>query len=72
MTCLAGSRKACSHVVRIRRAFIYSRVTGIAVGGSPHKDISYVAVSAEHLDVGARQRERRIVVVERCALPIRR
>ena len=70
MTCLTGSRKACGNVVRIRRAFIYSRVTGIAVGGSPHKDISYVAISAEHVDVGARQRERRIAVAERCALPI--
>ena len=72
MTCLARSRKACSHVVRIRRAFINGRVTGIAVGGSPRKNISYVAVSAEHIDVGARQRERRIVVVERRSLPIRR
>ena len=59
-------------MVRVRRAFIYSRVTGIAVGGSPRKNISYVAVSAEHIDVGARQRERRNAVVERGTLPIRR
>jgi hypothetical protein len=70
MTCLAGGRKACGHVVRIRRAFVYSRVTGKAVGGSPHKDISYVAVTAENTDVGPGQRKlRRCVVIERRACP---
>jgi hypothetical protein len=54
MTCLASGWKACRHVIRTRRAFVDSRVTGIAVGGSPCKDISYVAVGAEHIDVGAR------------------
>jgi hypothetical protein len=70
MTCLAGSREACGYVVRIRRAFVNSRVTGKAVGGSPHKDISYVAVGAEHIDVGPGQRKlRRCVVIERRACP---
>ena len=70
MTCLAGSRKACGHVVRICRAFVYSGVTGKAVGGSPHKNISYVAVSAKHIDVGPGQRIlRRGAVIECRACP---
>jgi hypothetical protein len=66
MTCLASSWKACGHVVRIRRAFVYRRVAGKAVGGSPHKNISYVAVSAKHIDVGTGQRELRRCGVIKC------
>ena len=73
MTCLTGSRKACSHVVWIGRAVEIRQMTGDACGRESGEHVVFMALGTRSdIDMSACQGERRIVVVERCALPIRR
>jgi hypothetical protein len=69
MACRAGGREAGSLMTRIGCVFIFSRMTGIAVGWSPRIFAVNVAQIALHTDVGSGQRKRGSTVIERCPPP---
>lgn len=66
---LASGGESCSRVVRVRRILIVRLVTGVAVGGNRSVVVVHVAVGAGHCGMRARQRERRVVVIERGGNP---
>ena len=73
MTRPAVLGKACSHVVWIGSAVEIRQVAGDARSREPGKHVVFMTLGTRSdIDMSACQWERRIVVVERCALPIRR
>lgn len=65
----ARGGESCSRVVRVRRILIIRLVAGIAVGGNRAVVVVNVAVGAGHCGMRSRQRERRVVVIERGGNP---
>ena len=60
-------------MARIRRAIEICQMTRYTRGREPGKYVVFMALGTRRdIDMSARQGERRIVVVERRALPIRR
>ena len=65
--------ECCGRVVRIRRAVEIRQMTGDACGRESGEHVVFMTLGTRRdIDMSARQGERRIVVVERRALPIRR
>ena len=65
--------ECCGRVVRIRRAAEIRQMAGHARSREPGKHVVFMALGTRiDIDMSARQRERGIVVVEGCTLPIRR
>ncbi len=64
-------REPRGHVVGIRRPIEIRLMARHARGRKTGVDVVLVAGGTGHVDVGARQRERRVVVVERRARPVR-
>ncbi len=65
----AGCRPASRHVIRIRRSREVSRMAGIAVCRGACENVVDVATGAQYGGVRARQRERRVVMIEDRASP---
>jgi len=66
-------RESCGRVTRIRRAVEIRQMTRHTRGREPGKHVVFMTLGTRRdIDMSARQGERRIVVVERRALPIRR
>jgi len=65
----ASGRPACGRVVRISGAGVILRVARVAIRRRTCKHIIDVAQIAGDIDVRAGQRERRVVMVERCSCP---
>ena len=65
----ARRRKACRNVVRIRRPSVVGLVAAVAIRGETRVVVLHVATRARNRGVRARQRERRVVVIERRRTP---
>lgn len=72
VACSAGSRPARRDVIWACGAGKVLRMAGIAICRRTRKHVVNVAKIAGHGDVRTCQRERRVVVIEGCACPIRR
>jgi len=65
--------ESCRHVIRISRAVEICQVARYTCGRESGEHVVFMALGTRSdIDMSACQGERRIVVVERCALPIRR
>ena len=65
----AGGRKASADVIRIRGAGVVSLMAGVTIGRDGCVVVVGVAAGSRHSDVGAGERERSLVVIERGARP---
>ena len=71
MTYAAVLRKACSYVVWIGRAVEICQMARYTRGRESGEHVVFMALGTRRdIDMSARQREWRIAVIERCALPI--
>lgn len=70
--CVAGGaagRKSSRHMVRIRRCLIVRSVAAVAIGRQRRVVVVHVTVGTSYCGVRPRQREPRVVVVERSRRP---
>ena len=66
---LAGGGKSCRGMVRVGRILIVRFVTGVAIGRDRCVVVVHVAICAGHRGMCARERESRVVVIERGRTP---
>jgi len=66
----ARCRETCRHMIGVGSSGEILLVAGIAIRGRAHENVVDVALSAGHRLVRARQRERRLIVIENSTIPI--
>ncbi len=69
VTGVASGREPGSDVVRVRDRLVFRLVTAVAVGRCSCEHVVHVAAQARRVHMRARERESRVVMVERRGLP---